>query len=271
MFETQGFLTSKPNLSKLEISLVHAEIPVSFYIINYTNNQFKYQLGAGSAITASIPVGNYNANTLITAIQTAVNNASFTITINKITGILTFNYNSSFTLFTNNSNSIAKILGLDTSSSSIISSANKVICLYPLNLLGIKKLNICSSRLTTNNFVTGVGSTSLIACLSVDQPSFGLIIYQNQSGSKYTLQNKEIYKIDIQITDESFNFINFNNIDWSLLFSITATYDLSVDLNAPLIQMAPPTIKEEKQKEPEQKELEHSNPELEQLQFLSNN
>lgn len=264
MFETQGFLIRNANLIKLEISLVHAEIPVSFYIINYTNNQFQYKLGTGSIITASIPVGNYNANTLITALQTVVNNVAFLITINKITGVLTFNYNTSFIIYTSNNNTIAKILGLNTAVTSIVSVTNSITASYPLNLLGIKKLNISSSKLTTNNYVSGVGSTSLLACLSVDQPSFGLIIYQNQSGSKYSLGNKEILNIDIQITDESFNYINFNNIDWALLFSITATYDVSIDNNAPLINTIKPEISKE------EKPNNDPNPQLEQLEFLTN-
>lgn len=276
LFETPGFIINKPSLIKIELSLVHAEIPVSFYVINYTNNQFKYKLGTGAITTVSIPVGNYNANTLITAIKTIVNNVNFSVTINKITGVLTFSYNSSFIIYTDNTYSISKILGFYSLASGFNSVTNAITAPYPLNLLGIKKINICSSKLTTNNYVSGSGSTSLISCISVDQPAFGLIIYQTQ-GNKYSLGNKEISKIDIQIFDENFNLINFNNIDWSLLFNVTATYDLNIDVNAPLIPIATAVPMEKNtiekiQETPETPEKpEIPNPELEQLEFLSNN
>ena len=46
------------------------KIPVSWYIINYTNNIFTLQLGNNITKTYYISVGNYNANSLITCINT---------------------------------------------------------------------------------------------------------------------------------------------------------------------------------------------------------
>jgi len=266
LFNTPGLVVSKPNIRNIELCLVHAEIPVSFYNINYTNNQFKYKLGTGSITIVSIPVGNYNANTLITAMITAINNVAFTITINKITGVLTFNYNASFIIYTDNANTIAKILGFTISSVGFMSVSNSTIAPYPLNLLGIKKLNICSSKLVTNNYITGVGSTSLLASLSVDQSAFGLIIYQNQGGARYTLSNKDILSIDILISDESFNLINFNNIDWSLVFSISVTYDFNIDPNSALIPITPPPQQDIKLDE---KPDEKPNKNMDELEFLT--
>ena len=98
--------------------------------------------------------------------------------------------------------------------------------LYPLNLLGIKKINISSQTLNTSNFSSAIGTTSLINSISVDQPPFGLIIYQNTGGAKFTLTNKDVHKIDLQLYDEDFNYINFNNINWSILFCLYITYEI---------------------------------------------
>ena len=89
-FNTPGLVIRNPLISKIEISVLHSEIPVSFYTINYSNSFFKYKLGTGSILTQQVPVGNYNANTLITALKTLINDVNFTITINKITGVLKF-------------------------------------------------------------------------------------------------------------------------------------------------------------------------------------
>ena len=103
-----------------------------------------------------------------------------------------------------------------------------LIALYPLNLLGIKKINIWSQTLITNDFTPGIGTTSLITSKSVDQPPFGLIVYQNTGSAKFTLWNTDIHKIDLQLFDEDFNYINFNNIKGSILFCLHLTYRMPI-------------------------------------------
>ena len=255
-FDTPALLIKNPNISKVELSILHSEIPVSFYTINYSNSWFKYQIDTGPILTQQVPVGNYNANTLITALLTLINDANFTITINKVTGILQFHHNKTFIIYTDNIYSIGKILGfnLNTSYTSSETPLYTLTALYPLNLLGIKKINITSSRLVTNNFSSAIGTTSLISSISVDEPPFGLIVYQNTGGVKFSISNIDIHRIDLQLFDENFNYINFNNINWSILFCLYITYDMST---YPLYQNV------------NQKAIK-PNKDLEQLNFLSN-
>lgn len=228
-FYFPNLLISNDNIEKVELILSHAEIPVSFYTINYTNSWFKYKLDTDPIINVQVPVGNYNANTLITAILTLINDANFEITISKITGRLTWHHNKTFNIYTDNTYSIGKVLGFElnqiyTSTSLPNYTLNTP---YPLNLLGIKKINIESSELFTNNITSFNSSTlSLIQSLPVDQPSFGLIIYENKTGTTNLLKVKELNKIDIKMTDEGHNLINFNNIDWTLLFNLIVTYSI---------------------------------------------
>jgi hypothetical protein len=134
---------------------------------------------------------------------------------------------------------------------------------YPLNLLGIKKLNILSSELSTINYSSNKGTVSLLGSIPVDEPSFGLVIYENKTNTKYKLNNFEISKIDIQIEDETHNPVNFNNINWCLLFGLIITIDLSIDVNNNLITSIP-NNEESKQKETT------NNPTLNDLEFLTN-
>lgn len=231
IFDTPSLLVKSPYITKVEISLLHAEIPVSFYTINYTNSFFKYKLDTGPIITQQVPVGNYNANSLITALLAIINDANFIITINKVNGLLQFHHNKSFIIYTDNQYSIGKVLGFNLGTSYSSGLPNYTLTApYPLNLLGIKKLNISSSRLITQNFTSGQGNNTLLHSLSVDQPSFGLIVYQNNGGTRFNLGNREIHKIDIQLFDEDFNYINFNNINWSMLFCLYITYDYSINI-----------------------------------------
>ena len=227
-FNTPGLLIKNPFLKKVELSVIHAEIPVSFYTINYTNSYFKYKLDTGPILTQQVPVGNYNANSLISALLTLINDANFQIIINKVTGVIQFHHNKTFIIYTDNTYSIGKVLGFDlnTSYTSTELPLYTLTAIYPLNLLGIKKINISSQNLITNNFSSAIGTTSLINSISVDQPPFGLIVYQNTGGAKFTLSNTDINKIDLQLYDEDFNYINFNNINWSILFCLYITYEM---------------------------------------------
>ena len=89
-FQFNGLLKQEDDIQQVQILLLNAQIPVSWYIINYTNNLFTLQLGNNITKTYYISVGNYNANTLITALNTLINDSNFSITISKITGKLTF-------------------------------------------------------------------------------------------------------------------------------------------------------------------------------------
>ena len=227
-FNTPGLLIKNPFLKKVELSVLHAEIPVSFYTINYTNSYFKYKLDTGPILTQQVPVGNYNANSLISALLTLMNDNNFQIIINKVTGVIQFHHNKTFIIYTDNTYSIGKVLGFDlnTSYTSTELPLYTLTAIYPLNLLGIKKNNISSQTLITNNFSSAIGSTSLINSISVDQPPFGLIVYQNTGSTKFTLSNTDINKIDLQLYDEDFNYINFNNINWSILFCLYISYEM---------------------------------------------
>ena len=62
-FNFTGLIKQEDNIQQIQISLVNAQIPYSFYTINYTNNSFKYYLSELKII--NIPVGNYNATSLV--------------------------------------------------------------------------------------------------------------------------------------------------------------------------------------------------------------
>jgi len=224
-FEANSFIHGEGVLN-LDVALIHAEIPVSFYVINEYNNQFRFKLGVATITTVSISFGNYNSTSLITALNTALNDVNFTITISKLTGKLSMTYNSDFIIYNNFSFSIGTVLGFnDNTINNSIGASNPFTLTPPnmLNLLGAKKLNIVSNELNTINHSSEVGSLSLLSSLAVDQPSYGLIIYENKSGIKHNLKVKDINNVDIQILDENHNLINFNNIDWSLLLCFYIT------------------------------------------------
>lgn len=246
------------NIIHTQVQLLNAQIPYSFYVINYTNNIFKFQLGTGTIYTTEIPVGNYTGNSLITALKNALSFHSITlaITLSSINGKLTFIHATTDFAFYNVANSILPTLGFD--SYNLSSDAfNRLTCPHPLNLLGIKTLQIRSSNLIMSNIssVQG-GQTTLLATVPVDCTPFGMINYSDKGNNLMTIHNDSLDDLQIEIIDgESGNYINFNNQDWciTLAFHITRTFEpiqkptmRSLAVGNPTVSPTTPSLQVEK-------------------------
>ena len=221
VFRLIGLVKKETDIKHITFHLIDAQIPVSFYNINYTNNILKYQISSINYTITVIP-GNYNftslANILIAGFF--ANGHIFTITINKQTGVITFA--TPATNFILQVSSIFTTLGFPSSNQT--SNGFSLTATYPLNLFGITKIKINSSFFNSYNYDSATnGMSNLISVIPVDQPAFGLIIYENKSNATYTLRTDVVDEIDLQLTDQNDNLINFNNIDWQLTFLLEIT------------------------------------------------
>jgi hypothetical protein len=235
-FPFKDVLKDDDDILYSHVSIISAQIPVSFYLVNYTTNVLKYSVNNGAILSMTLERGNYNLNTLIDALKAGFLTAgfAFSITINKITGRLLFTspvlttfkiYNSTF------GSTINEIIGFD-SVNSYSSTGNVLLGEHPCSLVGIKVLKVSSSALRTNSLASG-SLGNLIATIPVNSPPYGLILYENKSNNNGgLLLNREISNIDIQITDENNAPINFNNVEYSLCLGITTTRILKDKLNS---------------------------------------
>lgn len=220
-FNFKNVLSDENAIKYVTCGVLNAQIPVSFYTINYTNYLLNYSVEGGAINTLYITRGNYNSNSLITELlaQFATLGHTFTISTNKINGIMTFTYATHSFIFYGTS-TIFSILGF-VSGTNYTSSSFSIIAPYPLNLLGIKRLNINSQALSTNTYNSqGLSISSNIASVPVNVPSFGLIDYVNASNAFPMLNAHTVSYVDIQITDEDNNLINFNGINWTLTIQL---------------------------------------------------
>lgn len=225
VFYLRGLLKQEKNLVNFKYQFINATVPVSFYNINETNNVLNYE-DDGVPYTITIPTGNYNFNTLsstMTALFLA-NTTVMVITINRQNGILKFTGNDIFEFLP--TSTILRVLGfiptVITPSVGVILTAP-----FPLNLLSPLKLKIKSTAITASNLDTSTnGYSNLISTFPVDQPSFGLIIHENKNIVKYIVRNDIVDDVDIQITDENDNLINFNNIDWCITLMLEITKEI---------------------------------------------
>jgi len=221
---------SLPDLSfheKIEnifFSVQHAEIPNSFYVVNYTNNVIVI-----NSISYTIPVGNYNANTLITALILLL--PTYTITYNSITNRYTFSNSSSFTI--NSSSSCKSIIGLGNvnETSILVGSVYNLTLPYSVNFVPLPRINFKSNFFHFNNFNGIDYSNDLFLSIQNDTNPNSMIHYLNQTGIKFRVEDKNITNFIISITDDEGNYINFNNQDTRISFQIDVEYISNINNN----------------------------------------
>jgi len=222
LFNFKNLLSDEEHILKSYITVLNAQIPVSFYVITSSNNKLVLETGVTTTIT--ITNGNYSANTLIIELQTKFLTAGITFTsiqFNKVNGIISFISNGFTNYYFTSDSTLLNVLG---TTSSIISVSTVYTCPYPLNLLGVQKLSIKSERLAIHSVSSiDFSFSNTLVTIPCDVPPYSLISYTSQSEQNKNLLNvRNINEIDIQIFDENNNFIDFNNLDWTITLTISS-------------------------------------------------
>jgi len=216
------------NAYEMRVSVVNAQIPISYYLINSTNNKF-YITVNGVTSTYYFKVGNYNVNSFITEWSNSVG-LGWTLSYSNVTNKITFAYTQDFA-FSDDVNSLFGIIGFKKGLS--YTSTNKsLICPYVVNFSGIARLNIKSNCFTLNN-VDSYNKTinRTIAVIPVSSVTNGVSYYNNFTNYKNIFKNHEISTINIEIYDDFKNLIDFNNIDWSMTLQIDVISEVTEDLD----------------------------------------
>ena len=183
----------------------------SYYTINENNNLFI--LSSGSYTLTN---GNYNATSFKTMFLNLIG-SSFSMSLDVSTGKYTLTKIGGFTILP--STTCYKILGLQKSTTYI--SSGSLTFPYPCNFLGVNRIKIKSGCFKTNNLDSNSnGHSELLATIPVNVSQYSLINYINYTNFKNIIHNKDINMIDITITDEEDNILNFNGIDIFLTIQI---------------------------------------------------
>jgi hypothetical protein len=270
-FNIPDVISEHENINFLECSIVDAQIPFSWFLINDETDTLRYQYNT-LTYTINLTQGNYNANTLITELKKGFLDSSglvVTIVLSQITGKLTFKFANPITnieFLYLGSIGLFRILGFENQNYSgvAITSPN------PCNLLGVTKLNISSQQLATISSFSSkktIGSC-IIQTIPVDVPNWNLISYKNTNNIHGRMKQRFLNNIDIQIMDEFARYIEFNNIDWNLTIQIIIyrNSDLTFKtLNLP--EILPEILPEETDEKSKEKKP-SKNKDLQELKFL---
>ena len=140
IFNINNLVKDDKNVLYNNISIVHAEIPFSFYVVNEYNNLLSLSTG-----NINIDFGNYNANSLMKFL-----NSKFPIgmimSLDRSTGKFKITYNSNFIIY--KTSTCQKLLGLQNNQ-----DYNDVIINFPFpaNCLGTNNIYIKSPNVILDN------------------------------------------------------------------------------------------------------------------------
>jgi len=232
VFDFPNILSPDDSLVYTECGVGNAEIPATFYNTDITNNVFNYVVNLIN-YNVIVPPGNYNYNSLVTQMTTTflANGHTMGFSLNKNSNILTMTLSGGPTWNQITASSIYPILGFN--SNTIYNIVGNTITFPNLfSLLGQKKLKIYSSNLAVDSFDSVNSATNNLLCtISVNVPGFDLIVYSNLDGLYSHMRNRYVSTVDIQIKDELGNFINFNNINWTMTINLVLYKQIDVLIN----------------------------------------
>jgi hypothetical protein len=224
-FTIQPLIISNTDDSQFVIGLESASIPLSFYVVNDTNNKFILD-----GITITITNGNYSISQLELELNTLLLAAGFPSTTNfdynPSANKLFINRVSGSSIFTPISNNAQKLLGyLDTTYGSGVLFDNIV------NLTYTTGITIRLDNLQTSNrdASSGGGSTNL-SRIPITTPAYTILQFFNNQPFYTTLKTKVINQISVSLIDDNGDLLIFNG-DPNWFITLRIDYKVPMALN----------------------------------------
>jgi hypothetical protein len=207
-----GLLTL--NGIQMTLTFLHCEIPLSYYVINSSNNTLSV-----NSVSYQIAAGNWSASALATQLTTLLTNQGITVTYSSVTNRFTFgSISGEFEI--NASSTCLRQLGFSSgthSSEELSLTSDQVV-----NLSGTSAIYI-TSNLVTQNYLDGVQSSVLVK-VPVLSDMGTVLVYQNPSLVASRLTNRYINTITLTLLDDQGDLLDLNGLDWSISLQVNYMY-----------------------------------------------
>ncbi len=233
----------------INIRLVEAEIPISYYNITSSNNYFRVEFsfspGSGSGVFEhTLPIGNYSATELLAELNTIADvtvlgrdfrivtlfdsrTSKYNFTISKVSGILVSITELSFFSNALYSNYISKIVGVVPITYETIGESITFIAQNVCSLGGTRNIYIDSDKVFETRNFTGE-KTNIVGKVQMAGSAFSIVYYQNKTNQpiQYERKNKYLDHINLRLVGENREEnIDFNGSEFTLAFLFTFTKD----------------------------------------------
>jgi hypothetical protein len=210
-------------------SILHAEIPNTFYLINSYNNILTISVDSVST-SYTITGGNYNVTTFITMLGTILP-ASYSVTYNSYTSkFILSNSSLNFTI-KGDTSTINRIMGFNTTTDSVSTLTDGVYKLtlpYCFNFIPIPRLNFRSAALQLENYNSYDKSNDVFLSLQNNSQQNSMILFNNNTNLRYHVDVENLVQLDIRITDDFGHYIDFNNQIWYLTIQIDTVFNTPI-------------------------------------------
>jgi len=218
--------SSKKNTIEMRVSLVNAQFPCSFYQLNNTNNTIII-----NGVNYTFPNGNYNVNNFISTWYSVVG-ATWLLSFSSLTNKLIFTNTTLFVFTDTLENSLFSVIGFTPGNtySCVGSTLSAPFC---VNFSGLSRLLISSPTFSLNSktsYDSAMGN--IIASVPNNCIQNGIIYYTNYTNYKSIFKNSELSCITIQIQDDNENYVDFNNLDWSLTLQVDLVHEVIDNLDS---------------------------------------
>lgn len=218
-----------PESINIMLSVIDAQIPLTFYSIAEGRNQLKfkvtgYQENAQQVVDVSD--GNYNITELLEVVNLhpglTENNivASYKTKTNKIT----FKASDSALRFDLENSSLLKHLGFSNRLHE--SQTGEITSDRGVNVNGISSVYIATNLTTKNLDSRRAGFSNIISKIPVNTAFNGMIFYQPSVKFSTEIAEKQLSFIRLTLQDDiSGNTLDINNVDWSCTLQLDFVQD----------------------------------------------
>ena len=193
------------------IGLESFQFTNSFYTINENSCNIAYTIYPSIlSKTYALTFGNYDIDSFIAYLNTSISDLVFSYDQSTLKISIKSSVSTTFTLDTINNNAY-ELLGFDDFGTSI----NKLVQIAPymFNMISIQVLHICTPNIMLNSYgLKNKTKHNIIGSVQVTSSSGEVQTYINTFKNK--IHSDPITFISINIYNQDFNVVNFNNIDW---------------------------------------------------------
>lgn len=211
-----NFIKHSENVNHIYLSITHAEVANSFYLINEYNNILNI-----NDIDYSLAYGNYNISSLISSLLLLIP-SNISLLFNSIIQKITLSSPVPFTISYSKS-TINRIMGLSRTNDmiAIFSDQYKITLPNCVCFLPTSRINFRSSSLNLENY-----PSDLFLSLQNNASQNGIILYTNNDSSRFHINLESINELNIRVTDDSNRELNFNGINWFLTLRVDYEYKI---------------------------------------------
>lgn len=228
LFVIPNFIKQGENIDHTYVSITHAEVPNSFYLINQYNNTINI-----NNVNYFLPFGNYNVNTIISSLLLILPN-TFSLTFNSVYQKIIVLNTDPFTIYYNLS-TINRVMGLSRTENMV---GLFVIDIYAVelpnvvNFLPTARLNFRCDSLHLENFHINDGSSDVLLSLQNNATTNGIITYVNNDGLKFHVDLEMVNELHIRLTDDSNRLLDMNGVSWFLTLRVDYEYKIKIEKNS---------------------------------------